>query len=1032
MSESVRPGRTSPAHQPRAVVRELFALAPPESSPGEHPLAPPAEPRQRSGRGPQLSWLSIEGYGVLANVEIGGLSEGITVLLGPNEAGKSTIFDFLTAILFGFPSRKSDDHYRAPVRGGRHGGRVGLTDASGATWVVERYASPKKQLTITAPDGTSGNELDLKKILGGANSELFRAVFAVDLDDLKRLEGMSSEEVREVLFSSSVLGQRRSAARAMKELDNRRDSLVKPRHGGIANVLSDRLRETRRELDDARRCSSRFGALLAEAQEKQRQLVALRAAEHETRTKISDLQLLARCWDVVSSLREHEAALTALRPVTDFEQELLDATDQVARVRSQLSGHVERLNGYRQLSQQQKLLAESVERRIDELGGPWARELATSDDFDPDLLRAELGEQLAELRRIDMDIGVARATIAKEHRQLETGRGPGAESSSGAVATESSLPDATTLRKRSESLRELSAWLVHVDQMSRDVERDIELEHRRVELAPREQFSTVPRAFVAASVLAALVLFGVSAVLVIRHQALLAAALALVALSWALVTIWTGRSARRTASFASRPNSGATAKESASDTLQSLFADKLARLAAARQRMEAAARKLQIELPLSQVEVQRALTEAEHLVDERRRVDTNVELTRQVRNRIAEAESDLGRLEQELSVAEAAVAGFARARRLPLTASPAELGDIIERLANLRKRLDALSRVEADLALGEQAIGSFEAAVAQLGARFNIQAPPVTGAGPVSEEELSQLLERLSATVASLETRAQQRTAAANGISAANREIERMLGQGERAGVLRGELDSGRVLDWQAASAAAVGELETLQADHEQMLREHEGLSRELGELTASTEIPRLEQRCLELEETLRTTMAEYLVVSGGRLLLQRTLKRYEQQRQPLVLERAASHFARVTAGRYVRLGVDTALDGSKPSVRAFRPDGAVVDAGELSRGTMEQLYLCLRLGLAESFADQYVPLPVVLDDVLVNFDHDRQEAVIRELAETSQQHQVILLTCHPEAAALVDRVLAERSPDGQRPSGSRTTPVRKIELRRL
>ena len=44
----------------------------------------------------------------------------------------------------------------------------------------------------------------------------------------------------------------------------------------------------------------------------------------------------------------------------------------------------------------------------------------------------------------------------------------------------------------------------------------------------------------------------------------------------------------------------------------------------------------------------------------------------------------------------------------------------------------------------------------------------------------------------------------------------------------------------------------------------------------------------------------------------------------------------------------------------------------ELSRGTGEQLYLALRFGLIEEFAGQAEPLPVVMDDILVNFDVER------------------------------------------------------------
>ena len=80
----------------------------------------------------------------------------------------------------------------------------------------------------------------------------------------------------------------------------------------------------------------------------------------------------------------------------------------------------------------------------------------------------------------------------------------------------------------------------------------------------------------------------------------------------------------------------------------------------------------------------------------------------------------------------------------------------------------------------------------------------------------------------------------------------------------------------------------------------------------------------------------------------------------------------------------------------------AVVDAsggrrrpGHLSRGTSEQLYLCVRLGLASEVGNRAEPLPLVMDDVLVNFDSSRARAMAIELRAFAERHQVLIFTCH-------------------------------------
>ncbi len=178
----------------------------------------------------RIEEIRVDGYGTLADVNIRELPVGLTIISGDNEAGKSTLLDFVRGVLFGFPNRNRRLAYHVPLRGGRHGGAVGLVDEDGARWHLERHVGAGDALLTTA-DGLPASHEILQKILGNADDALFRNVFAFGLSELSLFDSLDREEVRDIVFSAGVLGAGRSARRATAELEALRMALVRPRKG---------------------------------------------------------------------------------------------------------------------------------------------------------------------------------------------------------------------------------------------------------------------------------------------------------------------------------------------------------------------------------------------------------------------------------------------------------------------------------------------------------------------------------------------------------------------------------------------------------------------------------------------------------------------------------------------------------------------------------------------------------------------------------------------------------------------------------
>jgi uncharacterized protein YhaN len=133
--------------------------------------------------------------------------------------------------------------------------------------------------------------------------------------------------------------------------------------------------------------------------------------------------------------------------------------------------------------------------------------------------------------------------------------------------------------------------------------------------------------------------------------------------------------------------------------------------------------------------------------------------------------------------------------------------------------------------------------------------------------------------------------------------------------------------------------------------------------------------------------------------LLAETRQRYERERQPQVVRDAERHFAAITDGRYARI----VAPPGEADVRVEPEAGAARTTDQLSRGTAEQLYLALRFGLIEQFGRSAEPLPVVMDDILVNFDAERAARAAGAIRDLATRHQVVFFTCHQRTVELLD-----------------------------
>ena len=104
----------------------------------------------------------------------------------------------------------------------------------------------------------------------------------------------------------------------------------------------------------------------------------------------------------------------------------------------------------------------------------------------------------------------------------------------------------------------------------------------------------------------------------------------------------------------------------------------------------------------------------------------------------------------------------------------------------------------------------------------------------------------------------------------------------------------------------------------------------------------------------------------------------------------ASDYMAKVTGGRYA----DVLIDRDFSARARTHGDSVARESEYLSAGTLDLMYLAVRLAVCELAMPAGEPCPLIIDDALVNLDAARLEQAMQLLREIAKKRQVILFTC--------------------------------------
>jgi uncharacterized protein YhaN len=1005
--------------------------------------------------------VQVGSFGVWHDLSLANLSEQVTVFYGPNEAGKTTLLQFIRAQLYGFTDERRQTYLTA--LGGRTGGSLAVNHLDRSYTITRWVDGPHQFGDPTVNDGHTPRrgQPAISELLGGVDEATFSRVFAVGLREIQELGSLNDGEAAHLLYDLTLGLDRVSLSEIVGHLNSERSDLLgnddKP---GIVSQLLSRRERLHSEIQQLSELTPRYLEMVNARDALAAEIARLDAERGEILNRAQILEAakgLQPRWLRRGELAKQVAALPPHRRIADDlptrltelrqrHEGLKKQLDGIRERRSQLRHEIEQLNINEALARSAPRLEALNEQQafLETLSGQSEQIKRTVADLETQLTAH--GKQFETKLGRTLGPKVSPATLANLRAQARSVREVREKHRAAAARFEHQqkhkdafVKDAPAVKDRPTGER-LKEMLESAGQLVSQLRRRIQVEDRLDQQERKlKDLGGVCQDLLSQQVLPQEWLIGIGFFFILGVFFILKflfghwfsaatgghvpeLAIGLVMMIVSLIVKNQKESADAEELDAAQQQHGKLREQvrdlkAEQSTLDAQLPRGAGLLPA---RLQAAERDLADLQAIVPVEAKRGEIEQVH-----------GSAREEFQQLAATYKRELARWQQLLVGA-----------GLPENLSPKEVFATLEKgdqQHGLRANLEAQ---KLELQEKQRQFGLLSARVAQFAAEVGLPAHEVSP-DPVV------LLATLTKGLREQEQKLKRRTALQGEIARLrhkHREISRTAGKVLRKhrGILRGvgandEPHLRRIMDTFADHQRLRHEHESLVADVDRTLMSHEAaetigqlllenhnfdlllsdlntslasfkqqsdqLLEKRGEmnqkLKSLAEDTRLAEKHLELstvEQQLHDNMDKWRVLAASSMIVEQVRQKYEQDRQPETLREATVYLNRFTDGRYTR--VWTPLGANVLNVDDAQGHSLPVE--QLSRGTREQLFLALRMSLVSALAQRGVRIPLVLDDVLVNFDVGRTATAASVLSDFAQAgHQLLLFTCHQHVAKL-------------------------------
>ncbi|KAA0547517.1 AAA family ATPase [Bacillus sp. BGMRC 2118] len=990
------------------------------------------------GRTLYIQSLHIYGYGKIIDQQFH-VNNGLHVFYGENEAGKSTILSFIHSILFGFPTKVQAENRYEPKTGVKYGGKITIHTDRHRTVTIERIAGKSTgDVTVYFEDGQVGKDTELNELLHGMDKQIFTSIYSFGMKGLQDIHSLKEDDLNNFLFSSSVLGNEQVAElekRIIKEMDQLfKPSGKKPEINQEIEKLtafSNRVSEAKQQIETYQYLNEEEQKLEEKLTSVKKQLVVFREITRKLQlfeqydpyrveyTMIEGQQEKLQGYSSFppEGIKRLELILGNLLPLQAREEvvetELAEIHSKISMLTIneqllQLEGEIKEIALKLHLHEEDKSSLERIQAKINFL----------HDDILS--VKASLGINSSNEQLVELDFTLSRKEkLRREIKQYED-----------ALYNKEVL-----IRKQEEATEKLERISHTINQYEQQLlpqdERDkleAVCEHtknpvldkvtvqtklsnitnqlmnykRRAELGKKVSFFLLIPLFLLT------LLIGI---LNVSGELFIGITFIVISGILALMTIFTPRILREPALLKMLQHDKVELEKQLMDI------EEYEKVVVSNQGVMHSQQLLDRDHQLKQLLQQDKLIQAQL----EKEVDGYIDQLEAMEQEYHEISFQLEKSKERLFI--------------PKEYSHGTTLTVYEHLEQLASKIKELQQQVIEMENLKERIAAFEKQYKFVQDKAGLFLPPLLLLDTVEKEkEKERQLEALKEKEADIQ---HNLALIRQEVTYYHTELKKLFDaantDGEEAYRRKANLHSEWV-NFQTRKEAIMDKIKLILNNDEQLenelelqqdlfrkqLEERESLAKqykeyedkeeELRKLLAEVVVQKtqLEQsgtysqlvHQFEVMKTEFTNLArKWAKLSIAKDLITKTKHYYQHVRLPSVMKKAEEYFRLLTANEYHKLFAPQ----DQGSFIVERNDGTRFSPQELSQGTTEQLFLSLRLALAESYQTP-ITFPIFIDDSFVNFDEARRYITLKLLKKLSSNRQIVFFTCHKE---MVDQLNA-------------------------